>query len=634
MTEPIIDIGDFTTDASGGQYIPNLKATHAVDGNLYSHSSGIITATGFNKTGGATVTRKYANGPAGLLTAMRVQLVRGGTLQYVFLANDSQTFPAGTYTLKIKIKSTSGAGAQQIRFGNYNKGVGALTLASVDESGFTEWSHTFTNGSATVIQPILYVGAADFDSDVIVDEVQLYLGSTTPAYSSEVPDGHLVPALRSGANIVISGGYLDNTAGKKPGNFKLSTWPSKKSFTEGTLVAVINTTNATDTYAKALAASGVTGSWDCGVDTGRAFGKPCFPVTSVLDNATYVANKGTAVLVSRWKNGEQAFFLNGVKIKTAAATMSSSIDAAVFGFMGDPMPDDANLTNYQSYPLQGKCSNARIYDAWLSDSEVRSVTLELAARHATRTGHSLAAYNVWIAEGDSITQGYGSALNTYFKRFFATPPTNWIGTNVATAGARLMSGGALVDLEERLPTTLSMIDSVVNMGHNCFVSVLIGANLLPSISELQWYWGQLRTHGAKVIACTITPNNSSTYWPNFATDRAALNTAIRASSAYYDGLADFAADASIGADGGTSGNPPNATYYQDYVHLNDAGYAIAYGIIQPVLTALATAVPLAGAATGGAIASADLNFGSPGGVLTPVSRYTAKAQARRYTGQA
>lgn len=633
MAEPIVDIGDFTTDPSGGQYVRNLKAAGSVDGNLYSHSSGVITATGFNKTGGATVTRKHANGPAGNLTAMRVQLVRGGTLQYVFLANDATTFPANTYTLKGKIKSNAGAGAQQVRFGNYNKGVGALTLVSCDESGFTEWSHTFTNGSATVIQPILYVGAADFDCDILIDEIQLYVGSTTPAYSTEVPDGHLVPLLRSGTNIVISGGYLDNTAGKKPGNFKLSTWPAKKSFTQGTLIAVINTTNATDTYAKALAAAGVTGTWDCGVDTGRAFGKPAMPVTSLLDNGSYIANKGTAVIASRWKNGEQAFFLNGVKLKVATAAMST-IDAAVFGFMGDPMPDDANLTNYQSYPLQGKCSNARIYQDWLTDSEVRAATLELAARHATRTGHSLAAYNVWIAEGDSITQGYGAHLNTYYKRFFATPPATWIGTNVATAGARLMSGGALVDLEERLPTTLEMIDSVVNMGHNCFVSVLIGANLLPSISELQWYWGQLRAHGAKVIACTITPNNSATYWPNFATDRAALNTAIRAASSSYDALCDFAADPNIGADGGTSGNPPNATYYQDYVHLNDTGYGVAYGIMQPVLTALATAVPLAGSATGGATASGDLAFGSPGGVLTPVSRYTAKARARLYTGQA
>lgn len=585
LPSPIIDIGSLTSDPSSGTYIRNLVATNNPDGNLYTHSSKIITATSFAKSGGATITRSYANGPAGSATAMRVQLVRGGTLQYVYLANDSQTFPAGTYTLAIQMKSTSGAGSQQCKFGNFQKGAGSLTTGSVTEGSWTKVTHTFTNASATVIQPILYVGAADFDSDVIVDEVQLYVGSSTPTYSSEPPDGHIVPLLRHGANIVISGGYLDNTAGKKPGNFKLSTWPTKKSFSQGTFFAVINTTNATDTYAKAVAAAGVTGTWDVGVSSGKAYGLPVASVNN-SNNGTYIANKGAAVLCSTWKNGARSFYLNGCLIKTDTTAMST-IDAAVLGFMGDPMPDDANLSNYQSYPLQGKCSNARVYDKWLTDAEVLSITQDLMARHALAVGSSVTVNNLWIAEGDSITQGYGAYLNTYYKRFFDTLPSNWIGTNVATAGARLMTGGASVDLEERLPDTLRMISSGVSMGYNVVVSVLIGANLIPSISDLQWYWGQLRSAGAKVIACTVTPNNSATYWPNFATDRAALNTQIRASTTSWDALCDFAADPYIGADGGTSGNPPNATYYQDYVHLNDAGYAIAYSIMQPVLASLA-----------------------------------------------
>lgn len=581
----LIDIGSLTSDPSSGTYLRNLNATNNPDGNLFSHNSKVITATGFAKTGGATVTRSYANGPNGTSTAMRVQLVRGGTLQYVFLANDSQTFPAGTYTLAIQMKSTSGAGSQQCKFGNWQKGSGALTTASVTEGGWTKVTHTFTNASDTVIQPILYVGAADFDSDVIVDEVQLYVGSSTPTYTDEPPDGHVVPLLRSGTNIVISGGYINNTTGKKPGNFKLSTWPAKKSFSQGTFFAVINTTNATDTYAKAIAASGVLGTWDVGVSTGKAYGLPAASVAN-SNNGTYIANKGAMVLCSTWKSGNRSFYLNGCLLKTDTTSMSA-IDAAVLGFMGDPMPDDANLTNYQAYPLQGKCSNARVYDVWLTDSEVLAITQELMDRHELAVGSPITVNNLWIAEGDSITQGYGAHLNTYYKRFFDTLPSNWIGCNVATAGARLMSGGALVDLEERLPDTLRMISSGVAMGYNVVVSVLIGANLLPSISDLEWYWGELRAAGAKVIACTITPNNSATYWPNFETDRNALNTQIRAATTSWDALCDFAADSSIGAGGGTSGNPPNATYYQDYVHLNDSGYAIAYSIMQPVLASLA-----------------------------------------------
>jgi len=74
--------------------------------------------------------------------------------------------------------------------------------------------------------------------------------------------------------------------------------------------------------------------------------------------------------------------------------------------------------------------------------------------------------------------------------------------------------------------------------------------------------------GFRVVVCTVLPRGRSAA---FYEARNALNAELRAHwRSFADGLADVAADKTIGADGAET----DTAYYRDTVHLTAAGYAI------------------------------------------------------------
>ena len=114
------------------------------------------------------------------------------------------------------------------------------------------------------------------------------------------------------------------------------------------------------------------------------------------------------------------------------------------------------------------------------------------------------------------------------------------------------------------------------------VSVLIGANGVPTIAALETYWNALKTAGAMVVACTILPReDAGDSGAAFNAARNALNAQIRASSV-PDAVADLAADPDIGPDGAAL----PTTYYYDKIHLNGAGHAKARAVVEPVVLGL------------------------------------------------
>lgn len=621
MVAPIIELGQFTSDPSGGKYLPNLKSGNPVDGNLYAFSSYNLSAIGMNAAS-FTVTRQYANGPNFTNSAARA-VAATGTNRTLYLANNTgaRSYAAGTYTLAVQLKSLSGT--QTVRIGDNNKGVGTYVPFTIDTSGWTKATITWTQGSSAPIIPVLYCASGDASADFLFDEVQLYVGSTTPSYTSEPPDGHMVADQRYGGNIVLANGFVDNTGDKKPGIVKLSTFPAKQTFTEGTLIAAVSTTQVNTDQAKALGISGANGTWDIAVRNGKAYGTPAHNLNDP-DNGTYVAGHGTQILSVTFKSTEASFYLNGALIATKTGSFGP-FSGNHFGFMQDPMPDNGNTSQFALYPILGLLGNARVYDQWLSDANMITAVNEVQASLISYTNAPVATHNYWIAEGDSLTTGYGTALDSYWDTYFASHPVKWMGVNMAVIG------NTLTDLNGRLSTLLRRITTAVGCGHNVIVSVWVGANEVPTISALQSYWDSLRSAGAKVIACTLTPSNKVSL-PTFETDRLALNTQIRAASSHYDALADLGANANIGVrSDSTPGNPPNATYFQDYVHLNAAGYTVVSSIIEPLLTSLSASVSLAGSAVAGSSGTGVVSYG---GVMTPVARFTAKARARQYTGQA
>lgn len=579
---PIVELGEFTSDASGGQWLRNLRSSGSPDSNIFGFSSMQLAAFGYNNAS-FTVTRNYATGPEGVTTSAARAVAATGTNRTLYLGNNTgtKTYPAGEYTIAIDVKANDGT-TQTVRVGCSNSGSGTYGVSSsVTNAGWTTVTSTFIKSSAAAIIPVINCQSGDPSADFLFDNVRIYAGTTAPDYTDEraTYDGHMVPDMRKSSTLTFSGGFLDNASNVKPGAIKLANYPAKTSFTEGTLIAAIDTSQVNTDSAKALGVSGGNGTWDVAVKNGKAYGTPALGLNDT-NNGTYIAGHGTQILSVTFNSTECSFYLNGGLIATKTGSFGP-FSANHFGFMGDPMPDNGNTSSYAVYPITGKIGNARIYDAFLTDSEMIQAVNEVQASLVANTSAPVETQNYWIAEGDSLTTGYGTALDSYWDTYFSSHPSGWMGVNSAVIG------NTLTDLEGRLATQLRRISTAVGCGQNVIVSVWVGANAVPSIADLQDYWDALRSAGAKVIACTLTPSNKVSL-PTFETDRLALNTQIRAASSHYDALADFGADANIGvrADS-TAGNPPNATYYQDYVHFNATGYSVVSSIIDPVVASLA-----------------------------------------------
>jgi lysophospholipase L1-like esterase len=184
----------------------------------------------------------------------------------------------------------------------------------------------------------------------------------------------------------------------------------------------------------------------------------------------------------------------------------------------------------------------------------------------------MASERILICEGDSITGGYSTAYP-----YVATYSPGVMGANYAISGSTISS----------ISSRASVIDAIwpsdiATTTKKYIFSLLIGANDLTAYSAatvtstyiplLQSYLTSRRAAGAgniKIVLCTVTPRTDST----FNTNRAVLNSWITTSAVsggWADAIADFAGDATIGADASAS----NATYYRDGLHPTDAGFAV------------------------------------------------------------
>lgn len=582
---PVVELGQFTSDPSGGKWLKNLRSSQTPDDNIYGQSSYNLSAIGFNSAS-FTATRNYATGPTGVASSATRFVAATGSNRTGYLANNTgaRTFPAGQYTLVVKVKANN-ATTQTVRFGCANSGTGTYTVdTAVTNAAWKTLTCTITKGSTAAIQPVLYCASGDPDADFIWDEMQIYPGSSAPSYATEraTYDGHLAADMKIAGNIVISGGFVDNTGDKKPGVIKLAGYPAKTSFTEGTLIAAVNVTQNNANPAKIISAPGnVNGVWDVAIRNGKAYATPAMDLNGA-DNGTFISGTGTRILSVTFKSTEASFYLDGALIKTVTGSYGP-FSMNQLGFMGDPMSDNGNASTYAINPVLGKVANARVYNQFLTDAEHSVVIDEVKSRILADTGVALAARNYWIAEGDSLTTGISPYTESYWDQFFATPPSAYMGVNMAAIG------NTLTDLQGRQAVLLRRCQTAVAAGHRVIVSVWVGANAIPDQTQLLAYYDAIRATGAKVIAFTLTPNNKSTLpggVEGYNTARLAFNTWLRTQSAHYDALADLGADASVGARTVTTPDTAPNAYCNDYVHFKDTGYTVINGIVWPLVTAL------------------------------------------------
>ena len=479
------------------------------------------------------------------MTAGRLQLNPG----YYWQISVSKSYPVASKAA-IKVKSSVGAGSQTVSFGVF----GSETYQTVTESGWTQIINSVPANSSSSLLIKNYGGAA---IDILVDELQLVPGASVPAFVSPFAGGyHAYPNVVLPGSIPLAGAAADLTSGIALQAIRASLDGAIGDFT---LLAQATTTDTTIGAAKLVSfEQNVAADGSTGVDHGNFYGAPV-----LLQNNTG-ANLGIAdgnwhTFLTRKSAAEMAAFLDGIKIATNSGNSTTINPAQVY--IGS-----ANDSN-GPFPFLGKVSQVTVWYRALSDAEVTQALTVYAARQAAMALPAVVRKsNWWTAEGDSITALSGN----YWGLFF--PHSGFLGSNSA------VSGSTLNDCNSRLPGVLAQVGSNAAYGVNPIVSLLIGANGLPTLGQLQTYWSSIRGAGGKIIACTVTPRNDST----FNTNRDALNAQIRAATSSYDALCDFAADGTIGTDAAGS----NTTYYPDGTHPSGACYAIMESIMAAALASV------------------------------------------------
>jgi hypothetical protein len=537
---PVSDLWAMDAVAVGGRYVPNRLASGTASSNLFPLSSGQIAGV----ASGATVTENFANGPKGQLTAKRIQLAASGNYYQLF----ATPMTAGTYTVAVKLKNNAVGTSPAFQLCDFQATGSGSATTTVDDTGYATKTLTITANGSTQ-NWVMIRNSSGSATDLLLDEVQVYEGGSVPSYASEVlNDGSLRPTIGFANRLTMSGKAVDLSGGGVTACVRLAAYPLAQSNTEMTLVGVISTADASTLAAKVLSLGDSTGVFDIATSAGNAYGAPALPQTN--SDGLFIPSRGYHVIAARFKASQQSMFFHEVE----AAQRTSAMSAVSRSYL------TALTDTNGSFPFKGKFTNLMVFNAWLSDADVYAAVRRARAVHIAHGETAVASgFNMLIPEGDSITAG-GS---TYWRQYLTAGQTNIYGATKA------VTGSTMADVTSRLTLVTKNITEAKMNGNYPIVSLLIGANGIPTLNELQTYWTAIRNTGAKVVACTILPNAGQP--AQWETDRQARNTDIRNSSSYYDALADFASDPTMGVVNSFTLTPGNWT---DSTHPNAAGHAL------------------------------------------------------------
>lgn len=230
----------------------------------------------------------------------------------------------------------------------------------------------------------------------------------------------------------------------------------------------------------------------------------------------------------------------------------------------------ANYINNAGYA--GTLHYIKGFDVAHTASQVRQYTSALRSALAGRSVTVTSPANFIAFEGDSITAA--TSTTGYANLTALSPTTKFVNLSIG--------GSAYTHMVSRA----AALDERITPGVNNILMALWGTNDAlgsdtPSVyftTKFKPWWQARRTAGwSKIIVGTLTPRSNATA----NTWLKALNDLILADTSFYDGLAHFDGDATIGRDQGG-----NATYYPDGLHPSTAGYVIMKSICDAALTAV------------------------------------------------
>jgi lysophospholipase L1-like esterase len=510
-----------------------------------------------------TLTDAYATDPNGDWVASRLQATASGGY---LAATTGVTYISGQqYTLSVYAVSNTGA-AQTVRMGDNN--VNYSSGMSIPASGWTRISYTFTpSGTGTYVLPIVQDAANDH-LDISIWGVQLELGPHPTTY---VPQAYTMVNgggpqrstsqcawISAGVDCTANSGASYMTAvGWQPIDLSTATVYAAVKWT-GTPVLAGYAPIVSDNYANPH-------MYLVGSDAGVPFPRFRFGSLLAFAYATNLNDGNWHILAGQFNGANINLFLDGAEVATYNVGATPPIQIYQL-FL-------SNFSSAAFWPGQIGC--AALYSVAHSPSQIAANTSAIRSIMASR-GVAIPAMSQFLAfEGDSITDpttGVSAPSKYYYVAQSAIAPFPQ-GANDA------VSGSGMAAVTSRAATVDTWFAPITGPK---VLFLFIGANdagdgVTTFVANVKSYClaRKAASPGLKIVLATLLPQTVS----GFNTFRDAVNALIYADNSYYDAVADFAANSTMGCDACAA----STIYFSDGEHPTPAGHAILGPIAQAAI---------------------------------------------------
>ena len=559
-------VAEYPLAEGTGSYAYNYAYSSQPNYNLVGPSEQQFSTTLWTKVA-MTATDSYGADPNGDWVASRLQA--SGSGGYLAAASSVNYLPGQQYTLSVYVASNTGA-AQTLRMADNNVNYSANLAAP--STGWTRLSYTFTaSGSGTYVLPIVQDAAND-PLDLSIWGVQLELGPHPTTYVPQTymmingggpqRGGSQCAWVSAGIDCTVNSGNSYMTAvGWQPIDLSTATIYAAVKWTASPVLAGYAPI-LSDNYASPHL-------FLAGAESAIPFPRFRFGNLMAYAYATNLNDGNWHVIAGQFTGTNINLFLDGAEVATYDVGTTSPIQIYQL-FL-------SNFGNYAFWP--GQIGFAALYSVAHSMTQVFSNTTAIRSIMASR-GITVAPMPQFVAfEGDSITDpttGVAAASKYYYLAQSAISP-------FLQGGNDAVSGSSIATVASRAATIDSWFSPITGPK---VLFLFVGANdqgegVTTFVANVKAYClaRKAANPGLKIVLATLLPQVAS----GFNTFRDAVNAAIHADNSYYDALADFAANPTMGCDACAA----NTTYFPDGEHPSSAGHAIlgpiAGAAIQSVL---------------------------------------------------
>jgi lysophospholipase L1-like esterase len=576
-----VPLGGGAAPAAGGISQANLVAQYSLSEGTgaYAYNYAYPPQPNYNLVGpseqqfaaGSTVwttasvvtTDNYAADPNGDFVASRLQATGAGG--YLAATNGVSYTSGQQYTLSVYAASNTGA-AQTLRMTDNN--VNYTASMTVPATGWTRLSYTWTaSGSGGYVIPIAQDANNDH-LDILIWGVQLEIGSHPSTY---VPQVYQMvngggPQTKAHQCAWVSAG-IDCTANSGTSYMTAAGW-QPIDLSKATIYAAVKWTAApvlagyapilSDNYASPHL-------YLTAADSGLLFPRMRFGSLLAYAYATNVNDGNWHILASEYDGSNISLYLDGNQVAIYNVGSSSPIQISQL-FLSD-------FASVAFWP--GQIGYAALYSVAHTGAQVASNTASIRSVMASR-GVTIPAMSQFLAfEGDSITDpttGVAAASKYYYLAQSAISP-------FPQGGNDAVSGSSIATVTSRSATIDSWFSGITGAK---VLMLFVGANdqgdgVSTFVANVKAYClaRKAASPGLKIVLATLLPQTTS----GFNTFRDAVNALIYADPSYYDALADFAANPTMGCDACAA----STTYFLDGEHPSPAGHAILGPIAQTAI---------------------------------------------------